>query len=326
MFDRRRFLHRLAAVSSLASTATIGGCVATHSASTPDLVWGRRGIEDGRMLKPRAITIDRLDRLFIADTTGRIQCFDADGKYLFHWRTPEAANGRPTGLGYLRGRSPESDRVLVADTHYYRVLAYRTDGTLDPSATIGGSAGSDPGQFAFVTDVATDADGCRYVGEYNASDRIQKFDPEGRFICSWGGTGTGDGEFIRPQSLMIRDRVLYVADACNHRVQRFDLRGETPELIDVWGSMGNKPGQLFYPYGLDFAPDGDLLVVEYKNARVQRFATDGTLRTSWGRGGVWGGPGFDAGRLNQPWGLVTDSLGRVHVLDSNNHRVQRFHA
>ena len=278
------------------------------------------------MLKPRAITIDRDDRLFIADTTGRIQCFDADGSYLFHWRTPEAANGRPTGLGYHRGNSIAEDRILVADTHYYRVLTYRTDGTLDRHGTIGGAAGSEPGQFAFVTDVATDADGCRYVGEYNASDRIQKFDPDGRFVCSWGGTGTREGEFIRPQSLMVRDRVLYVADACNHRVQRFDLARDVPELMDVWGVMGSDAGQLFYPYGLDFTADGDLLVVEYKNARVQRFAGDGRLRESWGDRGSWGGPGFDAGRLNQPWGLVIDSLGRVHVLDSNNHRVQRFHA
>jgi hypothetical protein len=28
--------------------------------------------------------------------------------------------------------------------------------------------------------------------------------------------------------------------------------------------------------------------------------------------------------LYNPWALVLDSRGRVHVLDSNNHRVQRI--
>jgi hypothetical protein len=28
--------------------------------------------------------------------------------------------------------------------------------------------------------------------------------------------------------------------------------------------------------------------------------------------------------LNHPWALVVDSKGRVHVLDTDNHRVQRI--
>ena len=36
------------------------------------------------------------------------------------------------------------------------------------------------------------------------------------------------------------------------------------------------------------------------------------------------GPGFEPGKLNQPWGVVVDSKDRVHILDSNNHRIQRI--
>jgi hypothetical protein len=60
------------------------------------------------------------------------------------------------------------------------------------------------------------------------------------------------------------------------------------------------------------------VVVEYKNNRIQRFDSDGTWIASWG------GPGFEPGRLNSPWGVVIDSRDRVHVLDSSNHRVQRL--
>ncbi|MFM7594124.1 MAG: hypothetical protein ACKO85_20235, partial [Isosphaeraceae bacterium] len=40
--------------------------------------------------------------------------------------------------------------------------------------------------------------------------------------------------------------------------------------------------------------------------------------------GLWGGPGRGPGQLNNPWALAVDSRGDVSVIDSNNHRVQRF--
>ena len=37
-----------------------------------EAVWGRRGISDGRLNKPRAMAIDRDDHLYIVDMTARI--------------------------------------------------------------------------------------------------------------------------------------------------------------------------------------------------------------------------------------------------------------
>ena len=34
--------------------------------------------------------------------------------------------------------------------------------------------------------------------------------------------------------------------------------------------------------------------------------------------------GHRDGELDQPWGITRDSQGRMYVLDSYNHRVQRF--
>lgn len=314
--DRRRFLT--AAATTLGSFGLVG-CVPVGFSSRPDLVWGRRGFSEGRFLKPRAITIDSNDQLYIVDTTGRIQVFDVDGNLLRHWKTPETENGRPTGLAIRAPRRPDEEpRVIVADTHYYRMLSYSKDGELHPEEQIGGTPGHAPGQFAFVTDAVCDDRGCYYVGEYGDSDRIQKFDPDGNFITQWGGTGRSPGKFVRPQSLVIHKDVLWVVDACNHRIQRFDIREPEPRLIDIWGSEGERPGEFFYPYDLAIASDETVLVIEYKNQRIQRFEADGKWIASWG------GPGFEPGQLNQPWGLVIDSRDRVHVLDSNNHRVQRI--
>jgi len=311
---RRRWLKQAVAGAAL---PFVQGCVSVNDSDAPEAVWGRRGWSAGRFQKPRAIAIDPEDRLYIVDTTGRIQVFDTDGQLLGGWKTPKTENGRPTGLGF-RGSGDQPSRLLVADTHYYRMLAYTPDGKLLPEEQIGGTAGPGPGQFAFLTDVASDRDGNIYIGEYNASDRIQKFDPDGSFVCAWGTTGQGPGEFVRPQCLVIRDDVLWVCDSCNHRVQRFDLRETPPKLIDIWGEPGTGKGQFFYPYGLAIASDESVVVIEYKNNRLQRFRPDG----SWIA--TWGAPGFEPGQLNQPWGVVIDSQDRVHILDSNNHRVQRL--
>jgi hypothetical protein len=70
---------------------------------------------------------------------------------------------------------------------------------------------------------------------------------------------------------------------------------------------------------LAFAPDGNLFVVEYGNQRVQKFTPTGQSL------GCWCGPGRAPGQLHSPWALAVDSRGRVFVVDTENHRVQRFH-
>ncbi|MEM6979357.1 MAG: NHL repeat-containing protein [Planctomycetota bacterium] len=299
---------------ALASLMSSAGCVPAAAAGSVQTVWGRRGTSDGRFLKPRAITIDLRDQLYIVDTTGRIQVFDADGRHLRTWSTPLTQNGRPTGLSF----APRDNRLLVADTHYYRMLAFDPMGELLEEHQIGGTAGYQPGQFAFVTDAVTDDRGRVFVGEYGQSDRIQAFSPEGEFLFQFGGTGREPGKFLRPQSLLIDGNELWIADACNHRIARFDVFGDRAQMIDCFGTEGDQPGQFYYPYDLVIDTDGSLMVCEYGNQRIQRLTKTGKPLA------IWGGPGAQPGQLYQPWGLVIDSRGRTHVLDSNNHRVQRF--
>ncbi len=295
--------------------AILSGCTNSPQAEgTADLIWGKPGITAGRLQKPRAIAIDDQDQLYIVDMTARIQVFDADGKYLRGWKTPVSKNGRPSGLTIDR-----AGRLLVADTHYYRMLVYEASGEPVEEATIGGTLGREPGEFGFVTDVVQDPQGNYYIGEYGDFDRIQKFSPDGEFLLQWGTHGSEPGQFRRPQNMALQqvdngqDRI-WVVDACNHRVQVFDTHGE---LLLHWGEEGSEIGQLYYPYDLAFDGQGHVYICEYGNHRVQKFTLDGKPIASWGRHGR--GPG----ELHNPWALALDSQGRLHVLDSNNHRVQR---
>ncbi len=289
----------------------LGGCVGSAAqVAEPEAVWGRRGLSPGRFATPRAIAIDAQDRLYIVDKSARIQVFTREGKLLAHWRTPEWENGKPTGLGIgLDGT------VMVADTHYFRVLFYTPQGKLLPERTLGGVQGRGPGQFDLVTDVVQDADGYIYVAQYGDNDRIQKFTAEGKFVLQWGGHGSAPGQFRRPQSLVFDARGrLWVADACNHRLQVFSRNGR---LLKVLGGEGSGLGQFRFPYDLAFDPQGNLYVVEFGNHRVQKFSPEGKPLATWGTHGR--GPG----QLHNPWAIVCDSQGVLHVLDTYNNRVQR---
>src|SRR5712691_5856778 len=77
----------------------LAGAGCGGSAGVPELVWGKRGVLGGELVKPRAIAIGPDDHLYIVDWTARIQAFDRDGKFLgVSFTTPDYRNGRPSGL------------------------------------------------------------------------------------------------------------------------------------------------------------------------------------------------------------------------------------
>ena len=158
------------------------GGLCHHSDQPGTAFWGQPGVQHGDFVKPRAAAIDAQDHLYIVDFTARIQVYDRDGHYLQHtWTTPDYRNGRPSGLSIDR-----DGNLLVSDSHYHRLLIYTPDGTL--LRTIGGEAGSGPGQFGYISDAVQDEDGCYYVAEFGENQRITKLNADGRFLTSWGST------------------------------------------------------------------------------------------------------------------------------------------
>lgn len=278
-------------------------------ADVPELVWGRKGTQPGDFARPRAIAIDKQDRLFIIDFTARIQGYDRDGKFLgASWTTPDYRNGRPSGISIDR-----DGNLLVSDSHYFCVRVYSPEGK-ELRVLRGPEQG--PIQLGYISDCVQDEDGSYFLAEFWPTHRITKLDKDGKYLFSWGTEGDRPGEFHRARALaMGADGYLYVADACNHRIQIFTRQGK---LVETWGIYGKEPGNLAYPYDLAFGADGNLYVAEFENNRVQKFTPQGRSL------GCWGGPGRRPGQLHSPWALAIDSRGRVHVVDTENHRVQRI--
>ncbi|MBI4580473.1 MAG: hypothetical protein HY718_12265 [Planctomycetes bacterium] len=286
-----------------------GGCRKPAIADRrPERVFGDQGLGPGQFVYPRAMAIAPDGCLFVVDKTARVQRLSPTGEFEASWQMPEWEEGKPTGISV-----DAAGRVLVADTHYHRVIIYDRDGR--ELARFGG-LGTGDGQFLLPTDATVDRQGRIYVSEYGENDRISVFSPELKFLYSFGREDLPGGPLIRPQSMTFdKDDTLWVADACRHRICHFMHDGK---LLGTFGRPGREPGQLQYPYHVAVCPDGTLLVSEFGNSRLQRFDRSGRSLETWGVTGR--GPG----QLMAPWSVEVTDKGVVYVLDSGNNRVQVF--
>ena len=262
---------------------------------------GGPGPTPGRFALPRAAARDTAGRIFTVDKSGRVQRFSAAGEVEKVWSTPAVEKGRPAGIAC----DPDGT-VLVADTHYHRILRYSADGELRAEF---GREGQGDGEFIYPTGLAVDADGTIFVSEFGGNDRVQVFSRDGRVRRAWGRYGEAPGEFKRPQGLCLAGGRLYVADAANHRIQVFSADGSYER---EWAGVK-------YPYAVSVDVHGDVLVAEYGSHRISKFASDGRPLGSSGKAGS--GPG----ELDTPWGVVAAGPD-VLVVDSGNHRLQLWPA
>lgn len=178
-----------------------------------------------------------------------------------------------------------------------------------------------------VSSVATDSQDRVYV--FNRSDHpVAVFDPEGKFLFSWG-----EGLFTRPHGIWIDTQdMVYCTDDLGHTVRKFTSDGK---LIFTLGTQG-KPSDtgatsidyrtikyagppFHFPTNLAVAPTGEFYVSDgYGNARVHKFSAEGELMFSWGA------PGSGPGEFQVPHGIAVDRAGTVYVADRENSRLQMF--
>ncbi|MCH2135528.1 MAG: hypothetical protein MK101_02980 [Phycisphaerales bacterium] len=282
-----------------------GGCaIEPESEGTPPLqvrhLVGGPGTDPGRFVTPRAADATG-HAVVVVDRSGRLQRFEwssGEAKVVQHVDLPLKGNGFPTGV-----HLGDDGHALIADTHGGRVLQ------VTPTGEITTVVEAEATGLVSPTDVAPGPEGLIYVSEYGSVDRILVCSPDGALVRVLGQSGGAPGEFRRPQALAFdASGGLWVADACNHRLQRLDPKtGEALQIIEAG---------VRYPYGLDVLPSGDLLVSEYGGNVVRR------IDPETGRSRVWGGWGDGVGQLRTPWSVAIDHDAQVAwVVDTGHDQV-----
>lgn len=103
-------------------------------------------------------------------------------------------------------------------------------------------------------------------------------------------------------------------------------QGATQSTYDLTGSTqaGNRDGQYRTPRNLTVAPNGDILVLDSLNGRVQRFDSTGKFLSKFGSIGSGDGQFTLAQFQSGPGGLTTDDEGNIYVTDTWGYRIEKF--
>ena len=159
------------------------------------------------------------------------------------------------------------------------------------------------------------------------------FDRDGNFLSSWGA-----GLFAFPHTIRAdKDDNLWLVDRDHAQMMLFTASGKllrtigtkgfrsdtgvAPDCVksDAWKYVTHGGGPFNLPTDIDLNPAGEMFVTDgYGNARVHKFAADGTHLLSWGE------PGTGPGEFNLPHAVWIAKDGRVLVADRENDRVQVF--
>ncbi len=126
---------------------------------------------------------------------------------------------------------PITGDIWVAASYDSIYWIFSPDGTYLESW---GMPGSGNGQLDLATheqnpsgfgSLAFLPDGSFFIADIG-NDRVERFDSKRRFVTSWGGFGTGDGQFARPFMVRTDGTTVYVSDDDRLDIQAFDLSGK----------------------------------------------------------------------------------------------------
>jgi hypothetical protein len=310
-----------------APVSTQGGHVAyprTNLATGYDVVhsWPDRpkGLEWGAMA---GISIGLADEVWTFNRGAvPVQVYTRDGKFVRSW-----------GQGQFREphqvRIDQTGNVWLADSGLHVVRKFTPEGQLLLTLGVAGEPGEDSTHLNRPTDMAVSNGGDIFVSDGYGNNRIVHFDASGRFVATWGGLGTGPGQFSLPHSIALDSQGrLFVADRNNARVQVFDqaghFLGEWRDLLVPWHIVITERDEIYVcgssPMRWPRLPIPGLLVgIPPKDQLIMVFTPDGRVTRLWTFP-----PGKRPGELEWVHALAVDRQGNLYAGDIQGRRAQKF--
>lgn len=313
--------------------------------------FGTNGSNDGQFQTPQDVFVDADGDVYVVDST-RVQKFAA-GTYN-HMLTINVGSN----LENIAVDASKNMYVMVSDP---QIKKYDSTG-------------------AFVTNIGSFGIG---ADQYDAVGGELGFTPDGKLTkCDSGRKkiniytlagaldkvmapyGSNNGEFFNPYKTAVDAAGnVYVAEASNYRVQKFDKNGN---FLLKFGSQGMGDGQFVQPVGIAVdSTDGSIYVVDAAQHNVQKFDANGGFVYKIGVNGTndgefqlplgiavasdgfyvaeilgsrvqkfkkddgsfqmkFGVPGTNDGEFQMPYDIKVDKDGNLIVADTYNHRIQKF--
>jgi DNA-binding beta-propeller fold protein YncE len=161
------------------------------------------------------------------------------------------------------------------------------------------------------TDLAFGAGGEVFLlqGHGRGEPRVLKFDKGGKLTKSWGGQGTGPGQFDTSHSIVVDAKgLVYVADRQNRRVQIFDGDGK---YIMEWKYAG-------LPCGFYLGPGQEMYLTSGFAGQILKLDANGKAVAATGQ------PGKHLVELGEAHYMTMGPQGVIWVSDTINALIHKF--
>lgn len=209
------------------------------------------------------------------------------------------------------------------------------------------------GMFKVAHGLRVDADDQIWTTD-NGNHFLRQFNSDGRLLQTVGefaNEGKAKDRFKSPDDLVFDTAGnMYVADAGNGRIVKFDAEGK---FVTQWGGKGKTAGKFATTHGLAIDAKNRIYVADRGNSRVQVFNDSGKHLANWtGFGNPFGLLAVSDqilvsqgdihklfllsqdGKITAQWGdpkslqlphlMALNSAGVVFVAEVNGNRVQMF--